>query len=66
MPLMLRPLARIIAGMVVEPAATITTFLYYSDLLPRSLNLEGLVHRELIQRENYLFRFVIGMLRCFW
>ncbi|KAG5537680.1 hypothetical protein RHGRI_024963 [Rhododendron griersonianum] len=63
---MFRSLVKLITGMVTEPAATITTLLYYSDLLPRNLNLERLVQRELLHPENYLFHFLINILKCFW
>ncbi|KAG5537685.1 hypothetical protein RHGRI_024964 [Rhododendron griersonianum] len=65
-PWMFRSLAKLITGMVTEPAATVTTLLYYSDLLPRNLNLERLVQRELLHPENYLFHFLINILKCFW
>ncbi|KAJ4718145.1 putative Transmembrane protein [Melia azedarach] len=66
MPLMLRSLVRLVIVLVSEPAASITTLLYYSNLLPRNLNLERLVRRELIDRDNHLFNFLINFLRCFW
>ncbi|GMI82071.1 hypothetical protein HRI_001876400 [Hibiscus trionum] len=66
MPLMVRSVARLLTTLVVEPAASITTLLYYSDLLPRNLNLERLVRRDLVEPENYLFHFLINLLRCFW
>ncbi|XVF26738.1 hypothetical protein REPUB_Repub14bG0044300 [Reevesia pubescens] len=66
MPLMVRSLARLVTALVAQPAASVTTLLYYSDLLPRNLDLERLVRRELLHRENYLFHFLINFLRCFW
>ncbi|XWS11910.1 hypothetical protein CRYUN_Cryun37aG0045700 [Craigia yunnanensis] len=66
MPLMVRSLARLVTALVAQPAASVTTLLYYSNLLPRNLNLERLVRRELLHRENYLFHFLINLLRCFW
>ncbi|KAI7985650.1 hypothetical protein LOK49_LG14G01894 [Camellia lanceoleosa] len=65
-PLMFRSLARMMSGMVTDPTATITTLLYCSDLLPRNLNLDRLVRPDLLHRENYLFHFLITILRCFW
>ncbi|EOY26774.1 hypothetical protein SCA6_019494 [Theobroma cacao] len=65
MPLMVRPLARLLTALVAHPAASVTTLLYYSDLLPRNLDLERLVRRDLLDRENYLFHFLINLLRCF-
>ncbi|XVF74591.1 hypothetical protein PTKIN_Ptkin13bG0122100 [Pterospermum kingtungense] len=66
MPLMFRSLARLVTALVAQPAASVTTLLYYSNLLPRNLDLERLVRRELLERENYLFHFLINLLRCFW
>ncbi|KAL7162444.1 hypothetical protein ACSBR2_042854 [Camellia fascicularis] len=65
-PLMFRSLARLMSGMVTDPTATITTLLYCSDLLPRNLNLDRLVRPDLLHRENYLFHFLITILRFFW
>ncbi|KAL6334935.1 hypothetical protein AAG906_023740 [Vitis piasezkii] len=64
-PLMFRSLMRLLAALVHQPAAAVTTLLYYSDLLPRHLNLERLVRREFLDRDNYLFHFLINVLRCF-
>ncbi|GLU22192.1 hypothetical protein SLE2022_382850 [Rubroshorea leprosula] len=66
MPLKLRSLTGLVTEMVAQPAGFVTTLLYYSDLLPRNPNLERLVRRELLYRENYLFHFIISILRCFW
>ncbi|XWS19008.1 hypothetical protein CRYUN_Cryun32bG0093700 [Craigia yunnanensis] len=66
MPLMVRSLARLVTALAAQPTASVTTLLYYSNLLPRNLNLERLVRRELLDRENYLFHFLINFLRCFW
>nr|GMC76100.1 hypothetical protein DM860_008922 [Ipomoea batatas] len=51
-----------------RPASTMTTLLYYSDLLPRNLDsLERLVRNDLVGAgNNYLFHFIIHFLRCFW
>lgn len=65
MPLLMRSLLRLVASLVGQPASTVTTLLYYSDLLPRHLNLERLVRHELLDRDNYLFHFLVNLLRCF-
>ncbi|KAL5756133.1 hypothetical protein ACOSP7_020551 [Xanthoceras sorbifolium] len=66
MPLMLRSLARLVTTLVSQPTASVATLLYYSNLLPRNLSLERMVRHELLDRENYLFHFLIGVLRCIW
>ncbi|KAK7847333.1 hypothetical protein CFP56_006782 [Quercus suber] len=33
---------------------------------PRNLNLERLVRTEFLDRENYMFHFLINMMTCFW
>ncbi|XVE88908.1 hypothetical protein DITRI_Ditri19aG0106700 [Diplodiscus trichospermus] len=66
MPLMVRSLARLVTAIVAQPAASVTTLLYYSNLLPRNPDLERLVRRELLDPENYLFHFLINLLGCFW
>ncbi|KAK6912084.1 hypothetical protein RJ641_024177 [Dillenia turbinata] len=58
LPLMFRSLVRQLTSLADQPAATVTTILYYSDLLPRNLNLERLIRTDLLQRENYLFHFL--------
>ncbi|KAI4324729.1 hypothetical protein MLD38_030187 [Melastoma candidum] len=63
--LIMRSAVRLVLSLAERPASTVTTLLYYSDLLPRHLNLERLVLQELLDRENYLFRFIAGILRCF-
>ncbi|XAR67724.1 hypothetical protein NMG60_11002601 [Bertholletia excelsa] len=63
---MFKSLAGLITGIVLQPTVTVTTVLYYSDLLPRNLNVERLVQRELLHHQNYLFHFLVGILRCFW
>ncbi|KAJ4851310.1 hypothetical protein Tsubulata_046420 [Turnera subulata] len=65
MPLMLRPTLRLLKALVSQPTASLTTLLYYSNLLPRNLNIERFVRSELL-RENYLFHILIGVLGCFW
>ncbi|TYI40230.1 hypothetical protein ES332_A02G147600v1 [Gossypium tomentosum] len=52
MPLMVRTLARLVTALVTQPAASFTTMLYYSHLLPRNLNLERLVRPQLLHPEN--------------
>uniref|UniRef100_A0A2P2QU31 Uncharacterized protein n=1 Tax=Rhizophora mucronata TaxID=61149 RepID=A0A2P2QU31_RHIMU len=66
MPLMLRSLARSLISLMSQPVTSVTTILYYSDLLPRNLNLDRLIQRELVDPENHLFHFIINILRCFW
>ncbi|KAF9690016.1 hypothetical protein SADUNF_Sadunf01G0152100 [Salix dunnii] len=66
LPLMFRSLVRLIGAMMSEPTASVTTLLYYSNLLPRNLNLERLVRREFLDEENHMFHFLISFLRCFW
>ncbi|KAL9274254.1 hypothetical protein AKJ16_DCAP25821 [Drosera capensis] len=66
MPLMFRSLVRLVSSLVHDPTAALTTLLYYGDLLPRNLNLERLVRRDLLHEENYLFHFLINVLRCFY
>ncbi|KAJ8773475.1 hypothetical protein K2173_004305 [Erythroxylum novogranatense] len=66
MPLMLKSLVRLLLPLVSQPAASVTTLLYYSDLLPRNLNLERLVRGELLHPENHLFHFLVNIMRCFW
>ncbi|PKI77608.1 hypothetical protein CRG98_002010 [Punica granatum] len=65
MPQMTRSLVMVVTLLVARPALTITTLLHYSDFLPRHLNLERSVQRELLNRENYLFHFLVNVLRCF-
>ncbi|KAK7294186.1 hypothetical protein RJT34_17071 [Clitoria ternatea] len=66
MPLMFRSVVNLGTSLVCEPTATLTTILYYGNLLPRDLNLERLVRREFIHQENHFFHFLITMLRCVW
>ncbi|KAK7349177.1 hypothetical protein VNO77_06335 [Canavalia gladiata] len=66
MRLMMRSLLNLTKGLVCEPAATLTTILYYGNLLPRDLNLERFVRREYLHQENHFFHFLITMLRCVW
>ncbi|KAG5248690.1 hypothetical protein OIU76_004620 [Salix suchowensis] len=65
-PLMFWSLVRLIGALMSQPTASVTTLLYYSHLLPRNLNLERLVRRELLDGENHLFLFLINFLRCLW
>ncbi|KAK3436490.1 hypothetical protein EUGRSUZ_C01044 [Eucalyptus grandis] len=64
--LMFRSLVRLVTSLVGDPAASVTTILYYSTLLPQSVVLERLVRHELLDHENYLFHFLVNFLRCFW
>ncbi|CAL9027891.1 unnamed protein product [Prunus brigantina] len=59
-------LMRLLTSLIGEPAASVSTLLYYSELLPQNIILERLVRHELLDRENYLFHFLINFLRCFW
>ncbi|XWS17250.1 hypothetical protein CRYUN_Cryun33cG0051500 [Craigia yunnanensis] len=63
--LMFRSLVRLLTSLITEPAASVTTLLYYSDLLPQNIIWERLVRHEMLDRENYLFHFLINFLRCF-
>uniref|UniRef100_A0A2C9UYJ1 Uncharacterized protein n=1 Tax=Manihot esculenta TaxID=3983 RepID=A0A2C9UYJ1_MANES len=66
MALMMRSLVKLLMILMSQPAASLTTLLYYSNHLPRNLTLERLVRRELLHEENYLFNFLISILSCFW
>ncbi|KAM5579012.1 hypothetical protein ABKV19_009014 [Rosa sericea] len=66
---MLGSMASVVTALVARPAATITTLLYYSDVLPRNFDsrrLERLVRRDYLVRDNYFFHFLVNFLRCFW
>ncbi|KAM1361060.1 hypothetical protein ACFX2H_026075 [Malus domestica] len=63
---MFRPLLRLLTSLATDPAASVSTLLYYSELLPQNIILERLVRHELLDRENYLFHFLTNFLRCFW
>ncbi|KAH7511904.1 hypothetical protein FEM48_Zijuj12G0032600 [Ziziphus jujuba var. spinosa] len=65
-PLMFKSLVRLLTSLIGEPAASVTTLLYYSDLLPQNIILERLVQHQLLDDDNYLFHFLINFLRCFW
>ncbi|KAK6236316.1 hypothetical protein SCA6_011653 [Theobroma cacao] len=41
-PLMFRSLVRLLTSLIAEPAASIATLLYYSDLLPQNIIWEGM------------------------
>ncbi|OWM78175.1 hypothetical protein CDL15_Pgr014994 [Punica granatum] len=68
LPLMLPSLVRLITSLATQPTSTVTTLLYYSDLLPRNIigNLRRFVRQELLGRGNHLFHFVVIVMRCFW
>ncbi|KAK9142483.1 hypothetical protein Syun_011883 [Stephania yunnanensis] len=63
---MLRSLVKVLCSLVSNPVASLTTMLYYSDRLPRNVNLERLVRSDLLTRDNYLVHFIVNMLRCLW
>ncbi|PRQ46575.1 hypothetical protein RchiOBHm_Chr2g0090511 [Rosa chinensis] len=65
-PLMFRSLVRLLTSLIRDPAASISTLLFYSELLPQNIVLERLVRHELLDQENYLFHFLVNFLRCFW
>ncbi|KAB2024190.1 hypothetical protein ERO13_D06G060600v2 [Gossypium hirsutum] len=64
-PLLFRSLLRLLMSLLTEPAASVTTLLYYSDNLPQNIIWERLVRHEMLDQENYLFHFLINFLRCF-
>ncbi|KAK7389545.1 hypothetical protein VNO78_24685 [Psophocarpus tetragonolobus] len=66
MPIMLRSLVKLATALVCEPTSTLTTILYYGDLLPRTLNLDRLVRPEFLHQENHFFHFLTSVLRCVW
>nr|DAD26943.1 TPA_asm: hypothetical protein HUJ06_028411 [Nelumbo nucifera] len=66
MPLFFRPLVRLVSSLVDRPVVSVTTILYYSEVLPRNLNLERLIRPDLLDQDNHLFHFLINLLRCFW
>ncbi|KAJ0075927.1 hypothetical protein Patl1_34167 [Pistacia atlantica] len=66
MPVLFRSLMALFTEVVAHPAASITTLLYYSNLLPRNLNLERMVRPQLLHPENFMFHLLINVLRCFW
>ncbi|KAK4604198.1 hypothetical protein RGQ29_012629 [Quercus rubra] len=59
-------LLRLLTSLIGDPAASVSTLLFYSDLLPQNIVLERLVQHDLLHEENYLFHFLINFLRCFW
>ncbi|CAH1417531.1 unnamed protein product [Lactuca virosa] len=69
-PLLFGSLSRQVTAMAVHPAATITTILHYSRLLPRDLAVDLERHRfirhELIDQHDFLFNFIVTILTCFW
>ncbi|WJX87293.1 hypothetical protein P8452_69501 [Trifolium repens] len=62
MSLMSGSLVKLAKELVFEPITTLTTILYYGNLLPRNLNLERFVSSEFHHQENYFFQFLITML----
>lgn len=65
-PLFVRSLVRLVGLLVSRPAASMATILHYSRALPRNRSLERLVRYDLLDDVNYLFQFLISVLRCFW
>nr|ABK25611.1 unknown [Picea sitchensis]ABR17387.1 unknown [Picea sitchensis] len=65
-PMLLRSLCRLLSAFIWRPAAAMTTLLHESNLLPHNLNLERFIEEDLLDSENYLFHFIINMLRCLW
>ncbi|KAL7099881.1 hypothetical protein ACP275_09G113800 [Erythranthe tilingii] len=64
---MMTSLARVMGLLVAQPAATVTTVLYYSDLLPRSVDFDRFVRHELfVESENFFLHFLVNFLKCFW
>ncbi|WCJ40737.1 hypothetical protein M5689_021645 [Euphorbia peplus] len=66
MAMMLRPSMRMVIMLVSQPIASLTTLLYYSNLLPRNLNLNRYIRREYVDEDNLLFNFLVIFLRCLW
>ncbi|KAI4355652.1 hypothetical protein L6164_004402 [Bauhinia variegata] len=66
MPVILRSLVKLVSAVMREPTASVTTMLYYSNQLPRNLNLERFVRHEFLRQDGLFFHFLIGMLRCLW
>ncbi|KAF5793259.1 hypothetical protein HanXRQr2_Chr09g0415441 [Helianthus annuus] len=68
--LLLGSVARQVNAMAIHPAATVTTILHYSSLLPRDLTVDlerrRLIRHELLNRHNFLFRIIVSILTCFW
>ncbi|KAK1269223.1 hypothetical protein QJS04_geneDACA006403 [Acorus gramineus] len=62
--LMFKSLVRLVTALVRRPAASVSTILYHSNLLPRDVNLQRLVAEDLLDAENYLFHFIITFMRC--
>ncbi|WCJ42454.1 hypothetical protein M5689_023262 [Euphorbia peplus] len=63
---MLRSTARLLTSLIREPVASVTTLLFYSELLPQNSVLERLVRHDLLHEDNHFFHFLISFLRCFW
>ncbi|KAL1292877.1 hypothetical protein HN51_053433 [Arachis hypogaea] len=65
---MMRSLVKLARSLMCEPTSTLTTILYYGNLLPRNLNnnLNRLVRPEFLHQENHFFHFLIAILRCVW
>lgn len=65
-PTLFRSLVRLLLSLIVQPAASVSTLLFYSDILPQHMVSERLIRHELLDRENYLFHFLVNFLKCFW
>uniref|UniRef100_A0A0A0LTU9 Secreted protein n=1 Tax=Cucumis sativus TaxID=3659 RepID=A0A0A0LTU9_CUCSA len=65
-PFLFRSLVRLLLSLIVQPVASVSTLLFYSDILPQHMVSERLVRHELLDRENYLFHFLVNFLKCFW
>ncbi|KAI3524594.1 hypothetical protein L2E82_03051 [Cichorium intybus] len=65
--LVVRSLARLVAVMVEQPAASVTTILYRSGILPQNSVLGRFVHRgRSFDDDNPFFDFIVNFLRCLW
>ncbi|KAK4395259.1 Purine permease 3 [Sesamum angolense] len=62
MALIVKSAAKTMGWLVAQPAATLATVLYYSGVLPRNLNLDRFVQHELLEPDNFLFRFLVYFL----
>ncbi|KAL0342029.1 UNVERIFIED_CONTAM: hypothetical protein Scaly_1865500 [Sesamum calycinum] len=62
MALIVKSAAKTMGWLVAQPAATLATVLYYSGVLPRNLNLDRFVQHELLEPDNFLFRFLVHFL----
>ncbi|KAJ0524112.1 hypothetical protein HanIR_Chr10g0500991 [Helianthus annuus] len=63
---MAQSLFRLVAVLVEDPAASVTTMLYRSGILPQYTILERLVHHGVFFDDNPFFSFIVNFLRCLW